>query len=291
MLRKARRSGEIVRVSRGVYVPRSPTPADGSAASRDRDIALAKVVGIHDRLRAQHWFARETAALVWGLPLWTVPTTTHVLQPRRAGARHDPDVSHHLGVPAPDEGAVVLGLPVTSLELTVVDCASSLPPLDALVVADAGLRAGADRDRIARLLDARAGGRGIVRARAVLELADDGAESPGESAARFVVLRDGLAVPTTQIRIDTTAGTFWADLGWPEWRIVLEYDGRDKYRTDARGVFLREKHRHDAIQESGWRVVRVMSEDLRGTALTRRVLAIAPDGARTTLRPRRHLRT
>src|SRR5665647_3975642 len=52
------------------------------------------------------------------------------------------------------------------------------------------------------------------------------AESPGESSARSVLLRAGLPVPQTQVRVDTPLGTFWSDLGWPEWRLLAEYDGR-----------------------------------------------------------------
>ena len=76
------------------------------------------------------------------------------------------------------------------------------------------------------LLDDMAGARGVRRARTVIELADDGAESPGETATRFVVLRAGLPVPRTQIEVTTRLGTFWADLGWEEWRVLVEYDGR-----------------------------------------------------------------
>jgi very-short-patch-repair endonuclease len=250
---------------------------------------MARLVGVHERMRAPHWFARESAALVWGLPLWIPPVTTHVVQSHKAGTRHDPAVSHHLGVIPASDRATVLGIPVTSLERTLVDCAATLPPLEALVVADAGLRAGADPDVLRLVLAAGAGRRGVRRARAVVEFADDGAESPGESATRFVVLRDGLPVPSTQVRIETSEGTFWADLGWPGWKLVLEYDGRLKYAADER-AFMQEKRRHDAIQEAGWRVLRVTKEDLRGSALSRRVLAAAPPSARSALCRRPELR-
>jgi very-short-patch-repair endonuclease len=292
-LQRAQRSGELVRVTRGAYLPTVPpsVPPGGRARpaattsdrSRERDVALARVVGVHDRLRAPHWFVRESAALVWGLALWVPPATTHVMQPYKAGTRHDPAVSHHLGRLVEGEQATVLGLPVTALERTVVDCAATLPPIRALVVADAGLRAGADPELMRDVLSARAGRRGVRRARAVVELADVGAESPGETAARFVVLRDGLPLPTTQVRVETSEGTFWSDLGWPEWKVLLEYDGGVKYAVDARGAFMQEKRRHDAIQEAGWRVLRVVKGDLRGSTLTRRVLAAAPPSARSAL--------
>ena len=122
------------------------------------------------------------------------------------------------------------------------------------------------------LLARRAGRRGSARARAILSLADDGAESPGESAARFVIISDGLPAPSTQVPVETRLGTFWADLGWPEWRLLLEYDGRGKYTGREAERFMQEKRRHDAVLDAGYRILRVTKEDLTGDTLTRRVL-------------------
>jgi hypothetical protein len=279
------RSRQWQRVSRGVYLP-----VDPAAPDRRRAVALARVMGLHERLRAPHWFSHESAALLWGLPLWITPTRTHLMQEHTAGSGRDAAVRHHPVVPPLDQRGVATGLPVTSLERTVVDCASSLPPMHGLVVADAGLRAGADRALLGRILENRAGHRGVLRARAVIELADDGAESPGESAARFVVVRDGFPAPLTQVPVVTRLGTFWSDLGWPQWRILLEYDGRAKY--DGRGTdeLIQEKRRHDAIVEAGWRALRVTKEDLPGSTLANRLLPLLPAAAAGTLRPRRDLR-
>lgn len=198
-------------------------------------------------------------------------------------------MTRHVGLPADAERQVVLGLHVTSLERTVLDCVASLPPAHGLVVADAAARVPADRGTLDRLLAARFGQPGSARARAVLALADDGAESPGESAARFVVLRDGFAVPRTQMPIETRLGTFWADLGWEEWKLVLEYDGRTKYVGQETERFMQEKRRHDAVLETGCRILRVTKEDLTGSTLTQRIVQLVPAGAASALRPRREL--
>jgi very-short-patch-repair endonuclease len=120
-------------------------------------------------------------------------------------------------------------------------------------------------------------------------LADAGAESPGESVARYLVLRDGLAVPTTQIPVATRLGTFWADLGWEAWQIALEYDGRPKYIDGDREVLVREKRRHDAMTEAGWRVLRVTKEDLGVGTLSGRVLRHLPPEVTAHIHPRRAL--
>ena len=49
---------------------------------------------------------------------------------------------------------------------------------------------------------------------------------------------------------------------------------------------MREKRRHDAIVEAGWRIVRVTKEDLRGRHPARRRPRCSPRDA-TGLRPRR----
>ncbi|HEY0119466.1 MAG TPA: hypothetical protein VGC04_11860 [Cellulomonas sp.] len=252
------RRGQWHRVGRGAYL--------SSAAVADRRrVQLARIVGVHRRLRAPHVFSHDSAALLWGLPLWSDPDAVHVYQAHRPGAGRDATLSRHLGSTAPADAVRVAGLPVTSLERTVLDCASTMRPLAGLVVVDAGLRAGVLPGEILRMIGANPGGRGMARARAVLDLADAGAESAQETAVRFVLLRAGLPRPQTQVRVETRAGTFWADLGWEQWRALVEYDGRPKYTGPE--ALIREKRRHDAIVEAGWRVVRVTREDLRTPAL------------------------
>lgn len=92
------------------------------------------------------------------------------------------------------------------------------------MVADAALRLGVNRGQLAT--GCVPGARGVVRARAVIEAADDGAESPGESVTRLHLLRYGLPRPDTQIRIDTRRGTFYGDLGWRRWKVLAWRVGR-----------------------------------------------------------------
>jgi len=272
-----RRTGAWERIGRGAYLAKEPdlTP---------RRRALARIVAVEHQLRTPHWFSHESAALVWGLPLWREGQQVQVRQPGRPSAKRDRTVSRHRGPVDAMHLTVVSGLPVTDLEQTMVDCARTLPPLSGLVVADGALRAGADRAAALALLDDLAGRGGVTRARAVMQLADGGSESPGETATRFVLLRAGLPCPQTQIEVDTSLGTFWGDLGWPEWKILVEYDGRTKYA----GVddLIREKRRNDALVEAGWRVLHVTKEDLRSpAALVARVERLLPaDAPRITRR-------
>lgn len=271
------RRGRWHRVGHGAYV-------SAITAEDRRQVVLARIAGTHRQLRAPHVFSHDSAALLWGLPLWSDPAFVHVYQAHRPGRGRDPGIRRHLGPVAPDEVTRMAGLPATSLERTVLDCLRTMRPLAALVVVDAGLRAGALPERILRMIDADPGGRGTAHARAVLDLGDAGAESAQESAVRFVLLRAGLPQPQTQVRVDTHAGTFWADVGWEEWRVLVEYDGRSKYTGIE--ALIREKRRHDAIVEAGWRVLRVTREDLRTPdLLVTRLRRLLPPGIPLTRRP------
>ncbi|MCL2092394.1 MAG: hypothetical protein FWH11_14535 [Micrococcales bacterium] len=228
-----------------------------------KERALAEIVAVHQRLRLPHWFSHESAALLWGLPLWRDATAVHLRQASRSAQRQAQPVRRHISAVPDQHQAEVGGLPVTSLALTAVDCARALPPLDALVIADAALRAGADRTQIADLLDGLRGRNGTRTAAAVLAAADPGAESAPETAVRYHLLVAGLPVPQTQVEVPTWRGTYWADLGYPQWQLLIEYDGRTKYDGDE---WFREKRRQDAIMETGDQVVRVTAEDLRSPA-------------------------
>ena len=270
------RSGAWERVGRGAYVATS-------AQLSPRQRSLARIVAVDRRLRAPHWFSHGSAALIWGLTLWNAPPCVHVRQPGHASSQRDRTVMRHRGSFDEARATAVRSLPVTNLEQTTVDCARLLSPLAGLVVADGAIRAGADRSDILALLDALGPRRGVGRARAVIDVADGGSESPGETATRFVLLRGGLPQPQTQIAVATRLGTFWADLGWEEWRVLVEYDGRTKYLTVD--DLIREKRRQDALLEAGWRVIRVTKEDLRSPAtLIERVQRLLPTDMPPTVR-------
>ncbi len=250
--------------------------------------ALARVAAVDAQLSVDHVVSHQSAALLWGLPLIGDGSTVHVIQ-RTAAHRGRPDLRRHRHRLASGDVVELDGLPVTSLERTVADCACALPASDGVVLADAALRRGMARQACTEILLRRSGQRGVRKALTVLELADDGAESPGESRLRHLVLRAGLPVPQTQVRVETTDGPAWGDLGWEEWRLLAEYDGATKYtaRSSAAGAVLRERRREVLIERCGWRVVRATRSDQRYPhAFVEEVLRLAPPQARAALCPR-----
>lgn len=281
------RTGAWIRVRRGAFTPTRELTDE--QYGRARQLALAHAAATLRQSAPDAVLSHDTAALVRGLPLLDLPGRTHLVQEgRRAGNAADDVVRHHRAH-APSEREEVHGLAVTPMARTVVDCACALGVRAGLVVADAALAAGLDRQECAEIVADSPGMRGIRAARAVVDLADDGAESPGETIARWTLLHAGLPCPETQVAVETHLGVFWLDLGWPQWRLGVEYDGTGKYLDTPRATVLAEKRRQEAIEEAGWRLIRVTSADLRVpltlAARVRRALGTTP----APMRPRRDI--
>ena len=295
--RTGTRSGDLIRVRPGAYIE-GPLPAAGWAARET--LALAHAAAVVRQLSTPVVISHESAALLHGCWVPGLDGTTHVLQRSMPSQPGTDDISrHHSRSLPPEDVTEVHGLPVTSLERTITDCALSLAPRRALAVADSGLRILARPDRferaasVARIeavrtrLSARLehlrGARGVVGARAVIEHADGFSESPGETDVRWIAASRGLPRPVAQLRVDTEEGSFYVDLGWildaetdggaVRRLIAAEFDGADKYAAatspqrdegrDDRASLYAEKIREDAIRGTGATFHRFVNRHLR----------------------------
>ena len=258
------------RLRYGAYrIPPPAAPPRSAERSRALDVAIA----VHRQLAAPHVLSHETAALCWGLRLWRTPARTHVIQSYRASGHASREIARHVLQLPGSHVTTRDGLPVTTLARTVVDCALTMHPLESLAVADAALRAGHDLRDAPGILAAAPARKGRARARWVLEHAEAGVDSVWETWLRYVCLRAGLPRPVTQAPVVTRIGEVHCDLGWPEWNVLAEFDGREKYRDgalrddhDGTTELLREKARYDAIREAGYDPVRVMATRGRGVS-------------------------
>lgn len=152
----------------------------------------------------------------------------------------------------PDEiVTLALGL-TTSPARTAFDLARSGIPYDVVPLLDA-LVAATDvrRDQVEAVASAHPGARWMSRLAPALDLVDGGAESIRESQLRIVLAEAGFPRPRTRFVIETSTGRFVArvDLAWPEFRIVIEYDGA---YHDERGQVIRDRARLNAIRQAGW---------------------------------------
>ncbi|GAA1713563.1 hypothetical protein GCM10009809_07190 [Isoptericola hypogeus] len=291
-LDRSRRDGELERLRHGAYRPVPPARQDEHAAETARRRAKTVVRAVHRQLGADHVFSHETAALVHGFRLWAPPGTTHVIQGYRRSGAAAGDLTRHRMRLEPGQRTTVDRLPVTSLERTVVDCALTMHPLEALVISDHALARGLDLDACRELLGRTRRRNGVARARWILEHADDGSDSAWETWLRYVSLRAGLPRPVTQAAIPTAARVYHCDLGWPAWNVYAEFDGLAKYRAggvrpghDPRQELLREKERFDAIRATGVNPVRVVAtSNARLAKVIDALAARFPDHLRRTFR-------
>lgn len=299
------RAGRMTRVRRGAYLwtgietgtgTVSSAPPDGTdALGHDRrSDYLARVAAVSAQSRGPVVFSHVSAAVLWGAQTWRVPGHVHVTQASSASGRRSGDVARHRALLGPGDTTMRAGVTVTMLDRTLADCAMSLRPLAALVVADSLLRRGADREAAAEIVRSRRGANGTRLGRWVLEHAHGGAESPGESATRFMLLAHGFSPPELQIPVVARGRTFRADLGWRGWGLLVEFDGLVKYRQLAGGdpsaVVIAEKQRQEAIEETGMVMVRVIHRELfPADTFVRRLARHVPPAARATFRPIREL--
>ena len=159
-----------------------------------------------------------------------------------------------------DEFVTWRGMKLTTIERTAFDLAcvgrvgQAVARLDALAAAtrfkDADVRELARRHPRAR---------GIRRLGGVLDLVDDGAESPQETRVRLLLIDNGFPHPATQIPVPGRNGCprYYLDMGWEDIMVAVEYDGEHHRKNTA--DYRKDIIRLEYIQSLGWIVVRVVA--------------------------------
>jgi very-short-patch-repair endonuclease len=251
---------------------RMPAPSVPGPLRRAR--ALATV------LTNQQFFSHQTAALIWGMPLPLAlqqDPTVHVsafrpdLPPRRIGV-----VGHYLK-PGTATTGEWLGLPVASAATTWTQLATALTPYELVAAGDFLLR-GVDTlakygyrpayTPLVTLEELEAATRwcrrrGAEKLREALGRVRDKVESPKETELRLTLIDGGLPEPEINREIRSDSGEFLGrvDLSYPEYKVVVEFDG-EQHRQD-RYQFDRDIDRIHKLEENGWRVIRIRAALLR----------------------------
>lgn len=220
------------------------------------------------KMRPGQFFSHTTAALLHGmwLPLAVegrmevhVAVRCGQRQPRGRGVRG------HLLVDRPGLVTQVHGMPVAGAAETWCQLAAVLG-LDDLVVAGESLLAKGRPDRLplgALMRAVRAGDRPhqSLLNRALPELRA-GVRSPKETELRRLLVAAGLPEPLINEDVFDEVGRWIAecDLVYPQWRIVLEYEGEQHFTDPA--VLRKDVRRYELLQALGWRVIRITKDDL-----------------------------
>ncbi|MDV3130073.1 type IV toxin-antitoxin system AbiEi family antitoxin [Mycobacterium sp. 21AC1] len=181
-----------------------------------------------------------------------------------------------------DEACSIHGIRATTPARTAFDLGRRKGLTTAVIRVDSLLQAcDLKLAEVQRLIDAHRGVRGLVQLRHVLALADDGAESPQETRTRLLLTSAGMRPSHTQIKVfDHGQQVGRIDMGWPEWKVGVQYDGVQHW-TDAKQR-TKDIDQHVEYQDLGWRMVRVGADLLRyrqGTVIARTRDALRAAGA------------
>lgn len=138
----------------------------------------------------------------------------------------------HSGAIADDEVCLRGSFDCTTPARTAYDIGRRVPGDLGIIRIDALLNAtGCSVEEVLTIAHRYAGARGIRHLRDALDLADGGAESPQESRLRLLLVRSGLPRPLTQVPVTNEWGkTRRIDMGWPDWKVGVEYDGEHHWK-------------------------------------------------------------
>jgi hypothetical protein len=212
-------------------------------------------------------FCGPTAAQLWRLPLplrnnADRPVHVSLLGNRRMRRPGVVSSRRDHGIPLS-----VGGLPVLDPIATWMSLGGILSPpdltavLDRLVSGTLKTPALASLEQVDAALDAAGSPRWIRRLRAARVDARVGAWSRPETLLRLLIVGAGLPEPTLNSPVDLIDGAIaYPDLAWPEFRIVIEYDGQ--WHTTLTGQGDSDADRHERLVDAGWMVVRVRAAEL-----------------------------
>jgi hypothetical protein len=114
--------------------------------------------------------------------------------------------------------------------------------------------------QLSQFCEERTGLRGHRRARIAFDLADARSQSPPESRLRVRLAEADFPTPTPQCPVTVDTGVLLhLDLGWPEFKVGLEYDGQWHASADQ---LYRDRRRLNLLQGAGWIVLHATSERL-----------------------------
>ncbi len=278
-LRTGVRRKQILPLRRGVLV----SAADRAAAAAHpstlhaQDIKALLLAMRRTRIAA----AGSSAALIFGLEFLNEPTPDLIV------CSDDPEVSgthkrdYFLrAAPLPAEHVVTHhGVPVTSIERTLVDLAATMPFADAVVLAESAYRKQLTSvDKVLAVMTASHHRPGIENARLALGFANQWSGSVLESLSRVSMRTSGLLMPKQQQAVIVGEDGLLVDYLWDHLPIDVlgEADGTEKSVRESRLETVRairaEKERHQKLVSTGAEVLRWGWREAKNPELLARII-------------------
>jgi hypothetical protein len=290
------RGSDLAHPHHGIYV--------AAAAATDDDV-FARCERLLPALGERHWFSHGTAARIWGMPLggrYLASDPLHVTSIASDVAfRHRGTVGWVTADASIGRGVFGM-LPVIApadawcqLAIRGAVVARRTVPHEWLVAAGDFLLTGKRKgrgereaalctiDELRAAVARRGRGRGAALLRVALEDLRWPVDSPNETRLRLGLVAYRLPEPQVQVPVMTADGLRHADLGYPEERVLLEFQG-DEHRTSRRR-WLRDLTRVQLFQDAGYHVILIGAADLEPNcaplaARVRRALARGREAAR-----------
>ena len=217
-----------------------------------------------------HVLSHDSAAHALGLEFLTPDDPlVHVTRQGVRGCRTTSGVKHHGAPYRPEQVLATSAGKVLEPARTAVDLVREHGIRIGLGACDSAIRAGKSRYELGNAAASMTSWRGVRTVRLAVEWADGGAENPGESLARLLVLETGLGRPVTQFPVLVEGRVAWCDM--LVGAHVVEFDGQVKYRSRSDGgvadrdpaeVAWAERRRERGLIEQGLGVSRLVWSDL-----------------------------
>jgi very-short-patch-repair endonuclease len=222
-------------------------------------------VGYRKLTRQGHWMAavlaygpdavlsHRSAAALWGIGpgFWKIEVTTPGPRRSRKG------IQAHRAALDPDDITTKDGIPTTSVARTILDLAR-LMPAERLtrVIEDADRRGLLDLRALDRTMERHPGGAGTRRLKQALAAYRGPADTRSKLERDFRALIARAKLPEPQFNVLVAGLT--VDVFWPQWRLVVELDGRP-YHSSPR-QFETDRIRDATLQKHDLRVLRVTGD-------------------------------
>jgi very-short-patch-repair endonuclease len=236
--------GRLHRIHRGVY-------AVGYRTLTPKGHRMAAVLAYGPDAVLSH----RSAAAHWGFayPSWKIDVTTPRKNHGRKGIRIHSSRLH------PEDIMVREGIPITSVARTILDLAAQLEqdPLTRLFE-EADRKELIDGRALQSAMARRPHAAGVPRLKAVLATYRGPADTRSKLERDFRALIAEAGLPEPQYNVLVEGLT--VDVYWPQWRLVVELDGKPYHDTPR--AYETDRIRDAILQKAGLRVLRVTGKRL-----------------------------
>ena len=208
------------------------------------------------------WASHASAARVYDLPIPTI-ADEHVSVPRAGLRRRHRGVRAHVGRHAATRR--VNGVRVSDPLMLFVEMAGMLTLVDLVVLGDAMVRRRLFTPQELVAFCERIGHKAASRARRGAAYVRRDVDSPMETRLRMLLVLAGFPEPQVNLTVRDERGEVVRkyDLSYPEVKVAVEFNG--KVHVLVPGAWEKDLERRDAVDDSGWRLLPVISSGIYGT--------------------------